>query len=577
MPSENTAIKNSIHPLIKALIAFALGLAVNLCFEPFNLHFLAWFALIPLYLFGLNRHDRGTFFLGSAWGFGYFLGTFYFLYPIFLLCPLLIALIWTPIPGIWLYLICKLRHYLLFPDPSQEHCAAPAYKRILNLRSSFIILLASASLWSCLEWMRTWLFTGLPWNSIEVSQVYQLHFLKNASFIGANGLAFLIALINCSLAVLLEIFINHKKSTQQALPQRLPKLKNYYCLPILSIIFLLLSTIIADKLQPENPADAKIRVAMIQGNFKPYFKPLTFEEYQFHHNTYKSLTEAAILQKPDLIMWPETPMPSSFQRDPAFPALIRYLSIEAKANILFGTGMADVNPMNPEHEKYYNSALVSDPQGEIIARYDKIHTVPYGEYLPGRYLMSAQLHEKLNKLRQMGPSLSHGTEYSVYPLAQESRIGINICFDDVFEDISRGFARNGANILCTITNDSWFGETAGGAQHSAHSIFRAVENGLPFLRCGNTCETMLISPQGKVEQLLLNPENGSRFTRGILFTELNFCKNPVATFYNRFYYLSPTFLSLLSLILLSFLITQSLRRKKQLVKIAIKKPTKEDT
>ena len=569
MPNENPAITNKMHPFLKALLAFSLGLSVNLCFEPFNLHFLAWFALIPLHLLGVGRHDRGIFYIGSAWGFGYFLGTFYFLYPIFLLCPLLVALIWTPIPGIWLYLTCKLRHYLLFPKASEEHVSAPHHRRILNLRSSYILFIAAAVLWSFFEWVRTWLFTGLPWNSIEVSQVYQLHFLKNASFIGANGLAFLISLINFSLAILLEVYLTRKRAEKQDLPQSLPKLKNYYSLPILAFITLLASTIIADKLQPENNADSTIRVAMIQGNFKPYFKPLTYEEYQFHHQTYKNLSEAAILQKPDLIIWPETPMPSSYQRDAAFPELVRYLSKKANAHLLFGTGMTDVNPQDPEHKKYYNSALISDPHGDIIARYDKIHTVPYGEYLPGRYLMSHELHEKLNKFRQMGPSLSHGTEFSVFPLAKQSRIGINICFDDVFENISRGFARNNANILCTITNDSWFGETAGGAQHSAHSIFRAVENGLPFLRCGNTCETMLVSSKGKVEQLLLNPENGSRFTRGVLFTELNFCVDPEKTFYNKFYYLTPSFLSFASLFIFGFMLLSFLQRKKELKEIAL--------
>ncbi|WDE98323.1 apolipoprotein N-acyltransferase [Lentisphaera profundi] len=566
MSKEPIIIKNSLHPFFKGLIAFIMGLLVNLCFEPFNCHFLAWFAIVPLYLLGLGRHDRGVFFLGSCWGLGYFLGTFYFLYPIFLLCPFLVALIWTPIPGIWLYLICKLRHLLLFPDPLTESAIAPPHKRFLNLRSSFIMWIAAAGLWSCLEWVRTWLFTGLPWNSIEVSQVYQLHFLKNASFIGVNGLAFLIALLNISLAIIIEIYLLRKKSIQINEPYLIPKLKNYLALPVISLFILLSSTIIADKISPKNQTDSSIRVAMIQGNFKPYFKPLSYEEYQFHLQTYKELTETAILQKPDLILWPETPMPSSYQRDPAFPELIRYLSQESQANILFGTGMVDTSPTDLDVKKYYNSALISEPSGEIIARYDKIHTVPYGEYLPGRYLMSSALHEQLNKLRQMGPSLSPGTEFSVFPLKKNSRIGINICFDDVFADISRGFASNGANILCTITNDSWFGETAGGAQHSAHSIFRAVENKLPFLRCGNTCETMVISPEGKIEQILLNPENGSRFTRGILFTELNFCAKPSLTFYNKFPYFIPTLLSIISLSLIFFLLSQMLKRKQTLLK-----------
>ena len=83
-PSLNK-ITSDLHPTLKALVAFLLGLSVNLCFEPFNLHFLAWFCLIPLYLLGAKRHDRGLFWIGSAWGLGYFLGTFYFLYPIFTL------------------------------------------------------------------------------------------------------------------------------------------------------------------------------------------------------------------------------------------------------------------------------------------------------------------------------------------------------------------------------------------------------------------------------------------------------------------------------------------------------------
>ena len=82
-----------------------------------------------------------------------------------------------------------------------------------------------------------------------------------------------------------------------------------------------------------------------------------------------------------------------------------------------------------------------------------------------------------------------------------------------FPKNSREYVRSGANLLITLTNDSWYKETAGGAQHTAHSIFRAVENGLPLIRCGTTSESCYISPKGKIQNLIKN-EDGSRFTRG---------------------------------------------------------------
>ena len=553
---------SGLTPWLRGLLALVFGLSVNLCFEPFNLGFLAWFALIPAQLLVIQRRDRGVFWIGSLFGFGYFSGSFWFLNHIFPGCGFLVALIWATQPGIWLWLMSKLRHQLTFPDPLKEVANAKISQKFLDLKKSLLLSLASACLWATLEWSRSWLFTGLPWNGLEVSQIYNLAILKNVSFLGPTGLCFLITFMNTSIAVALEQILLISKS-QKLIPQAIyPKPVRFVILPISAVLLLITSTLVSDKLKAENQADSNLRVALIQGNFDPYYQGLNQEQYAFHMNTYRKLSMQALEQNPDLLFWPETPLPSSWHYDVNFPNLVKQISSSRNTPMIFGTGFREVDPLDPSKNYHFNSALATNSDGQVTTRYDKIHTVPYGEFMPFRYLMSESLYTKVDKLRGMGTSLSSGRIHQVFDLPQKSRIGVNICFDDIFSDTSRGFALNGANILSTITNDSWFHQSAGGAQHTAQSVLRAVETGLPLIRCGNTSESMVILPDGSIPHILLNPKDQSRFSRGHLIADVPFTIDPNPTFYLKHPFLSPSILSLISFLILFYLLLQYMKRKK---------------
>ena len=550
-PSNPREIKSGLAPALKGVLA------------------LAWFTFVPIMLLVRQRHDRGVFYLGTLFGFGYFSGSFWFLNHIFPGCGFLVALIWAPQPGLWLWLVSKLRNQLSFPDPLKAQADAPSHLRQLKLTKALTISLASAILWATLEWSRSWIFSGLPWNGLEISQVYTLAILKNVSFIGPIGLCFLISFINTSIAESIDQYLLFKQSKKEIKAVTRSGVKHLFFTPLIAIASLIASSLIAHSIAPDQKPDSSIRVGLIQGNFDPYYKNITPDQYAFHMQTYQKLSMEALEQNPDILFWPETPLPSSWLYDKNFQSLVRQVAQHKQTPMIFGTSYYDEDPKNADIKYHFNSALGVNGKGTIQHRYNKIHTVPYGEYMPFRYFMSDELYAKVDKMRGMGTSLNAGTEYTIFDMPKQSRLGVNICFDDIFSDTSRGFANNGANILSTITNDSWFHQSAGGAQHTAQSILRAVETGLPLIRCGNTSESMIILPSGEISAILLNPKDQSRFTRGTLVKDLAFVSKPEPTFYLKHPFLSTLVLTSFSFIIIFFLIWQGFQRKQELLKKAL--------
>jgi apolipoprotein N-acyltransferase len=140
-----------------------------------------------------------------------------------------------------------------------------------------------------------------------------------------------------------------------------------------------------------------------------------------------------------------------------------------------------------------NSAAVVSPSGELVSRYDKIHLVPFGEYVPfPNLLFFAE-----SMTRQVG-NFTPGTEYTLSAL-DGNRISTAICYESIFPELVRQFVKRGSELIVVITNDGWFGESSAPFQHLRMGVVRAVENRRYIVRAANTGISAIIDPYGRIE------------------------------------------------------------------------------
>lgn len=195
---------------------------------------------------------------------------------------------------------------------------------------------------------------------------------------------------------------------------------------------------------------------------------------------------------PDLVVWPEAPAPF-FGNDPRFQQSMASIAQAEQAPLIVGGIGADYS-QDEQHWQDYNSAMVISPDGNRIGRYDKIHLVPFGEYIPfQQYLTFAR------KLTGRVSSFSRGTDRKVFRL-NGHRYGVFICYEAVFADEVRHFSQLGAEVLVNISDDGWYGDTSAPWQHLNMARMRAIENRRWLLRDTNNGVTAAIDPYGRVRQ-----------------------------------------------------------------------------
>jgi apolipoprotein N-acyltransferase len=195
---------------------------------------------------------------------------------------------------------------------------------------------------------------------------------------------------------------------------------------------------------------------------------------------------------PDLIVWPESPAPF-FEDDARFQKALLEIAHANQAPLVVGTiGMDFVGGDGGWRE--YNSALVASAGGQRVGRYDKIHLVPFGEYVPfSRLLFFAR------KLTGKVSRFDRGEDRKVFRL-NGHRYGVFICYEAVFADEVREFSRLGAEVLVNISDDGWYGDTSAPWQHLNMARMRAIENRRWILRDTNNGVTAVIDPNGVVRQ-----------------------------------------------------------------------------
>jgi apolipoprotein N-acyltransferase len=235
---------------------------------------------------------------------------------------------------------------------------------------------------------------------------------------------------------------------------------------------------------------SSFKIGLVQGNiaqdtkWDPAFQQTTVDNYV---RLSKEVTE----QEPDLIVWPETATPFYFLADRKNTENLLQALQGIDSPLLFGS------PAFRKTEKqlrFYNRAYLLNRDGMVIGFYDKIHLVPFGEYVPWKKMLFF-----VDKLVQAAGDFASGEQAIVLNLAP-AKVGVLICYEAIFPELSRDLVNAGANLLVNITNDAWFGRSSAPYQHLSMAVLRAVENRVPMARCANTGVSGFIDIRGRIFQ-----------------------------------------------------------------------------
>ena len=483
------------------LLAILSGLLLTASFPPGPLSWVAWIAFVPLLRSLEGAPPRQAFAFGFSFGLAHFLTLVY-------------------------WVVFVMGHYGNLP--------IPASVGILVLFASYLALypalfsffhayfrepfscFKSAGLWVALEFVRANVLTGFPWCLVGHSQYLDLPVIQIADLLGVYGVSFIIILVNSSIYSIL-----FKRSLKVILTE------------IPAVVLLMGLTLVYGyhRLAEERGPGAAIKVAIAQGNidqsikWDPAYQAKTVE-------IYRTLTLSTKPFGPDLVVWPETAVPLFFQDGGKLAATVVETAEDAKAYLIFGSPGYG-GRRGAVH--YYNRAYLVSPQGEVMDAYDKVHLVPFGEYVPlKRYLPF------VHHLVVSAGDFRSGEKVVPFRFPK-ARAGVLICFESIFPELARAMTRNGALLLVNLTNDAWYGMTSAPYQHFSMAVFRAVENRRPLVRAANTGFSAFISAQGKILQV------SDLFSETAL-SEKIVLGNPSLTLYSRYGDFFP--LALLVLVLI---------------------------
>jgi apolipoprotein N-acyltransferase len=447
------------------LLSVFSGILLILSFPNFDLEFLAWVALVPLFYAVEGKGLYYSFILGFFTGVISFLGILYWIIvavhtygnvPLILSGFILLLLV------VYLSLFIGAFAFLT---------------RFIQIRSGLQTILFTPVLWVALEYLRSFLLTGFPWANLGYSQYLNLPVIQMADITGPYGPSFVILLVN---ATLFEVLHQWSKRT---FPFKEVIITFVILLGFLIYGYLKMGAIGRQMIQ--NPP---LKLGLVQGNIDQSVK---WDE-SFQKETlkiYEKLSFKVAEEKPDLIVWPETATPFFFQDAKEYQPLILDIPKKTNAFLLFGAPSYKIQKGKVNH---YNSAYLVSPSGDLVGKYDKIHLVPFGEYVP--------LQDLLFFIGSLGEGIGDfksGKEIFNFAMPQ-GKFGVLICFEIIFPDLCRRFVKRGANFLVTLTNDAWFGRTSAPYQHFSIAVFRAVENRVFVARAANTGITGFIDPRGKI-------------------------------------------------------------------------------
>jgi apolipoprotein N-acyltransferase len=373
-------------------------------------------------------------------------------------------------------------------------------------RDCRLALVSAPFLWVAVELARTRI-TGFPWNLLGISQVDNVALCRIAGWTGVYGISLEIALVNVALAA--AFLVPRKKrgplliaGLAAAAVLQAGKLIEAPALPTDHTALLV---------QENVPVSANWTTAYFQQTLRD-LTALTVKD--FAGRSAIGQTSQAPASKIDLVVWPESSAPF-YASDPLFRHAVGEMARETGAWTV--AGAIGTNPADAM--RVYNSAVLVNSQGDFVTRYDKVHLVPFGEYLPfpSVFAFAGGLTKEVGEFER-GESRQ--------PLnAGSSPLGVFICYESIFPDEVRQFANEDAQVLVNISNDGWYGDSGAYAQHLNQTRMRAIENDRWLLSATNTGVTASIDPWGRIVARLPRKERST--------LAAPYALTSVTTFYTR--------------------------------------------
>ena len=341
--------------------------------------------------------------------------------------------------------------------------------------------------WTAMDWLRSLGFLGYPWGMLGTTQYRFLALIQVSSVTGVWGVTFLMVLCNAVLAHSL---------------MRRPGARAHRLEPMITLMAAFTVVLGGGALALFRPASptGSIRLSLIQQNADP-----RKEDYAETLRTLRRLTDRAMAEKPDMVVWSETAFVPNIRRwsaeDPkAYPlaALVgEFLEYQKGLGTWLITGNDDYELKRDggtEERLDYNGAVLFSPGGERVATYHKMHLVPFTEYFP----FQKQLPGIYRMLKSFDVYLwEPGRERVVFRHPAVS-FATPICFEDAFPADVMRFVRGGAGLILNLSNDYWSQTDAEAMQHAVNAMFRAVENGRPLVRASASGLTCVVDPRGRI-------------------------------------------------------------------------------
>ncbi|MBT4364188.1 MAG: apolipoprotein N-acyltransferase [Desulfobacteraceae bacterium] len=458
----------------KSLIgAFLSGIMLTCSFPETGFDKMAWIALLPLFISTLNLSTKESFFAGLITGIVHYFTLLYWLLPFLQKFAYLHVI---PAVSVLLLLSAYLAFYIaIFSLISNRVPSSP-----------FSFLIIMPALWVSCEYLRTFLFSGFPWELLGYSQYARIYLIQISDITGTYGISFLVVLAN---AVFFQIFLFISKNEWHG--RRVNALQLISSVILVGLFFSII-TFYGNKrlkyidIQAYN--SEKINIAIVQGNIDQTKK----WDPEFQYATTKKIIDLSLSAKdkrPDLVVWPETAATFYFLYNQAMTGMVMNGIIKSGADFLIGSPSFKTNN---EQVKYYNSAFLVSKKGELLDKYDKVHLIPFGEYVPLKKLLWF-----IENIVEGSGDFSQGKTIDTLKWG-DYKLGIQICGEIIFPNLSRTMRNKKAGLLINITNDAWYGKTGAPYQHFSMAVLRAVENRRSLIRSANTGISAFVDPAGRV-------------------------------------------------------------------------------